>query len=42
MHLNGLDYKKEIEGLNLEAKTKKGARFAKSLDFNGNNHVSKM
>ena len=32
MHLSGLDYRKEIEGLNLEAKTKKGAGFAKNKD----------
>lgn len=30
MHNKGLDYRKEIEELNLEAKTKKGSGFAKS------------
>lgn len=29
MNINGLDYRAEIESLNLEAKTKKGAGFSK-------------
>ena len=30
MHQNGIDYKSEIESLELKAKTKKGAGFAKN------------
>ncbi len=30
MHQNGLDYKNMVENLNLQAKTKKGAGFAKT------------
>lgn len=30
MHQNGLDYKSSVEGLELKAKTKKGAGFAKT------------
>lgn len=32
MHQNGLDYRMIIEALELQAKTKKGAGFAKSLN----------
>lgn len=40
MHQNGMDYKNMVESLELKAKTKKGAGFAKSKKSEENDSVS--